>query len=92
MRTGVVRYGKELDTLSYILHHIVGIVRHKTNACGLYCILSFVKSLSFVTTCYLAKSLVLSPNDKILDKSKLKACADDKINVAENREFFLGIG
>ena len=31
MRTGGVRYGKELDTLSYILHHIVGKVRHKTN-------------------------------------------------------------
>ena len=33
MRTGGVQYGKELDTLSYILHHIVGTVRHKTNAC-----------------------------------------------------------
>ena len=35
MSTGGVRYGKDLDTLSYILHHIVGTVRHKTNACGL---------------------------------------------------------
>ena len=34
MRTGGVRYGIELDTLSYIVHHIVGKVRHKTNACG----------------------------------------------------------
>ena len=34
MRTGGVRYGIQLDTLSYILHHIVGKVRHKTNACG----------------------------------------------------------
>ena len=34
MRIGGVRYGIELDTLSYILHHIVGKVRHKTNACG----------------------------------------------------------
>ena len=33
MRTGAVRYGIELDTLSYILHHLVGKVRHKTNAC-----------------------------------------------------------
>ena len=35
MRTGGVRYGIELDTLSCILHYIVGKVRHKTNACGL---------------------------------------------------------
>ena len=35
MRTGSVRYGKELDTLSYTLHHIVGTVRHKTNPCAL---------------------------------------------------------
>ena len=33
MRTGGVRYQIELDTLSYILH-LVGKVRHKTNACG----------------------------------------------------------
>ena len=33
MRTGGVRYGIELDTLSYILHHIVGKVCHKMNAC-----------------------------------------------------------
>ena len=33
MRTGGIRYGKELDTSSYILHHTVGTVRHKTNAC-----------------------------------------------------------
>ena len=32
MRTGGVRYGKELDTLSYILHYIAGKVRQKTNA------------------------------------------------------------
>ena len=29
----------------------------------------------------------LLPNDKILGQSKLKAFADDKINVAENFEF-----
>ena len=34
MRTGGVRYGTELVTLSYILHHIVCKVRHKTNAFG----------------------------------------------------------
>ena len=34
MRTGGVRYGIEFDTLSYILNHIVGKVRHKTNACA----------------------------------------------------------
>ena len=34
MRTGGVRYGKDLDALSYILHHIIGKVRQKTNACG----------------------------------------------------------
>ena len=35
MRTGGVRHEIELDTLSYILHHIVGKVRHKTKACVL---------------------------------------------------------
>ena len=30
------------------------------------------------------------PNDKILDWSKLKAFADDKINVSENLKFVLG--
>ena len=34
MRTGGVWYGIELDTLSYVLHHIVGKVCHKTNACA----------------------------------------------------------
>ena len=34
MRTNGARYGIELDTLSYTLHHIVGKVRHKTNTCG----------------------------------------------------------
>ena len=33
MRTGDVQYGIELDTLSYILHHIVGKVHRKMNAC-----------------------------------------------------------
>ena len=36
MRTGGVRYGIELDTLSYILLNIVGKIRHKTNACAVY--------------------------------------------------------
>ena len=30
-----MRYGIDLDTLSYILHHIVGKVHHKMNACVL---------------------------------------------------------
>ena len=30
------------------------------------------------------------PNDKILDQSKLKAFADDKINMTENLKFVLG--
>ena len=30
------------------------------------------------------------PNDKILDRSKLKAFADDKINVTEKLKFVLG--
>ena len=29
------------------------------------------------------------PNDKVLDWSKLKACADDKINVTESLKFVL---
>ena len=37
MKTSGVRYGIELDNLSYIdyINHMVGKVRHKTNACGL---------------------------------------------------------
>ena len=35
---------------------------------------------------YLLNSL---PNDKILDWSKLKACAEDKINVTEKLKFVL---
>ena len=30
------------------------------------------------------------PNDKIFDRSKLKAFADDKINMTEKMEFVLG--
>ena len=36
------------------------------------------------------RSLNPLPDDKILDWSKLKAFADDKINVAENLDFVLG--
>ena len=39
---------------------------------------------------HLLSSINSLPNDKILDWSKLKAFADDKINVAEKLSFVLG--
>ena len=33
--------------------------------------------------------LISLPNDKILDRSKLEACTDDKINMSENFEVVL---
>ena len=38
----------------------------------------------------LANSLKSLPNNKILDWSKLKASADNKMNVTENLKFVLG--
>ena len=39
---------------------------------------------------YLATILLSSPNDKFLGWSKLKAFVDEKINVTEKLNFFLG--
>ena len=51
MRTDGVQYGIELDTLSYILHHIVGKFHHKTNACGMYSIYLLTSDLlSFINS------------------------------------------
>ena len=61
--------------------------------------LRFVKTRDYlVKVCHLAQlftkaqnfRLVSLPNDKILDWSKLKAYADDKINVTEKLKFVLG--
>ena len=74
MRTGVVRYGIELDTLSDILHHIVGKVHHKTKACG---ILPHIHEFNPL------------PNDKILDLSKFEGFADNKTSVTQKLKLAL---
>ena len=40
--------------------------------------------------CFASGFISCLPNDKILDLSKLKAFADDKINVTEKLKFVLG--
>ena len=51
-------------------------------------ILSFGKELTLVQ--FVVKKFNSLPNDKILDWSKLKAFADEKINVTEKLKFVLG--
>ena len=48
-----------------------------------------MKSKNILTLCSNKRELHSLPNDKILDWSKFKACADDKINLNENLKFVL---
>ena len=73
----------------------VDLTKSNDVACLLVCCInstSFIQRRQFTNPCFLdyfQPALNSLPNDKILDWSKLKAFADDKINVTEKMKFVL---
>ena len=51
---------------------------------------TIIKILTVTKMCQIYLKFKSSPNDRILDQSKLKVFADDTINVAEKLKFVVG--
>ena len=72
-----------MDTLSYILHHIVGKVRHKTNTCGIFTFLHNVFRFFFFRV--LINSLSYKP---LSLQYKFFGNIMGKEDIAHNEQFY----